>query len=73
MADVDVIFHHPALRNERIECHRTMFKAVQDWVYGRADRGRDLDRILSSQSVKDGKNHKAGVNEHASVNHHTMR
>ncbi|ETN45187.1 uncharacterized protein HMPREF1541_10064 [Cyphellophora europaea CBS 101466] len=72
LADVDVIFHHPALRNERIECHRNMFKVVQDWVHSRSDRGRGLDQLLSSQSVKDGKNHKAGVNDHNMVDHHTM-
>lgn len=69
MADVDVVFHHPALRNERVECHRTMFKVVQDWARGSK---RNLDQVLSSESVKEGKNHKVGVKDHNMVDHHTM-
>lgn len=73
MADVDVIFHHPALRDEhRVECHRNMYKAVADWVKSRPDQGRGLDTVLSSTSVKAGKNHKAGVSDHKLVDHHTM-
>lgn len=67
LADVDVIFHHPAVRNERIEVHRTMFQAVSQWLRNRD--GRQVDALLSSQSVRDGKNHKGGVNEHAHVQH----
>lgn len=65
LRDVEVIFHHPAIRNERVEVHRAMFQAVRTWVDGY--HGAQLDQVLSSQSVKDGKNHKAGVNEHAQL------
>ena len=65
--DVEVIFHHPAIRNEHVEVHKTMFKAVGDWLHSR--RGGDLNQILSSESVRAGKNHKANVNEHAAVQH----
>lgn len=64
MADIEGIFHHPAIRDERNECHRNMFKAVQQWKDSLSDRGRSLDDILSIQGVKEGKNHKGGVNEH---------
>ncbi|PNS18395.1 hypothetical protein CAC42_6212 [Sphaceloma murrayae] len=57
--DVVKVFHHPALRDERNEAHRNMFNVVQQWVQSRPDRGRDLDKILSSESVRAGKNHKA--------------
>lgn len=69
MHDVESIFHHPAVRNERIEVHRNMFAAVRRWVDGLSDRGRSLDNILSSESVRTGKNHKAGVNDHAHSQH----
>jgi hypothetical protein len=72
MRDVEVIFHHPALRDERVEIHRNMYRAVEKWAHERPDRGRSLDQILSSASVKAGKNHKAGVSDHAMVDHHKM-
>ena len=65
--DVEAIFHHPAIRNEHVEVHRTMFKAVGDWLHSR--RGGDLNQILSSESVRAGNNHKANVNEHAAMQH----
>ena len=65
--DVEAIFHHPAIRNEHVEVHRTMFKAVADWLHSR--RGGDLNQILSSESVRAGNNHKANVNEHAAMQH----
>lgn len=65
MQDVDTIFHHPAIRNEQFEVHRNMFNAVKQWKDSRSDRGRDLDNILSMESVRTGKNHKAGVSDHA--------
>lgn len=65
MRDVESIFHHPAIRNERNECHRNMFTAVKNWVDSRSDKGRGLEAVLSSDAVRAGKNHKAGVNDHA--------
>ncbi|KAF2735441.1 Het-C-domain-containing protein [Polyplosphaeria fusca] len=58
------VFHHPAIRNTHIEVHRTMFEVVKKWVDGRQDRGRNLDSILSSDSVRNGKNH-SGHNDHS--------
>ncbi|KAI1624594.1 heterokaryon incompatibility protein Het-C-domain-containing protein [Exophiala viscosa] len=63
MRDVEGIFHHPAIRNESLEVHRNMFRAVKDWVDRMPDRQK-LNNVLSSESVRAGKNHKAGVNPH---------
>lgn len=71
LQDVESIFHHPALRNERNEAHRNMYNAVKQWVDSRSDRGRGLEAVLSSEAVRAGKNHKGGINEHAHVQHHT--
>jgi hypothetical protein len=57
MADILRAFHHPALRDESIEIHRNMFNTVRKWVDEQPDR-QDLNNILSSQSVKAGRNHK---------------
>lgn len=64
MRDVETIFHHPAIRNERNEIHRNMFAAVKNWVDGMPDRGRSLEGVLNADAVRAGKNHKAGVNPH---------
>jgi len=58
--DVVRVFHHPALRDNNNEAHKAMFGAVEKWVKGRPDRGRDLDQVLSSESVKAGRNHRGG-------------
>lgn len=52
------VFHHPALRDSRSEVHNNMFKVVKDWAH--AYHGKDLNDLLSSESVKAGKNHKGG-------------
>ncbi|KAK2589800.1 hypothetical protein QQS21_012516, partial [Conoideocrella luteorostrata] len=49
-------FHHPALRSENIEIQRDMFQTVRKWA-DEHPRRHELDRILSSESVKNGKNH----------------
>ncbi|KAI9158515.1 hypothetical protein HJFPF1_06511 [Paramyrothecium foliicola] len=54
--DVLRAFHHPALRNEQVEIHRNMFNTVRQWADSHPRRG-NLDHLLSSQSVKDHKNH----------------
>jgi len=62
--DVVRVFHHPAIRDSNCEVHRNMFDVVKRWVDGRSDRGRSLDTILSSESVRAGKNH-SGDNDHS--------
>jgi hypothetical protein len=54
--DVLRAFHHPALRNENVEIQRDMFQTVRLWA-DQHPRRHELDRILSSESVKQGKNH----------------
>lgn len=71
MRDIESIFHHPAIRNERNEVHRDMYAAVKTWVNGLPDRGRNLESVLSSEGVRAGKNHKGGVNEHAHLQQHS--
>lgn len=57
--DVVRVFHHPALRDHNLELHRDMFAVVERFARSRSD----LDRLLSSDSVKAGRNH-VGGNEH---------
>ncbi|KAG6009251.1 hypothetical protein E4U21_002855 [Claviceps maximensis] len=54
--DVIRAFHHPALRHENIEIQRDMFNTVRKWAE-EYPRRHELDRILSSESVRKGKNH----------------
>jgi hypothetical protein len=56
MNDILRIFHHPALRDENLEVHRNMFSTVRKWVEEHPDRN-SLNHILSSESVKAGRNH----------------
>ncbi|KAK8193110.1 heterokaryon incompatibility protein Het-C-domain-containing protein [Phyllosticta capitalensis] len=58
--DVCRVFHHPALRDNHCEAHRKMFSVVENWARSRPGGGRDLDHILSSESVKAGKNNIGG-------------
>ncbi|SMR58674.1 unnamed protein product [Zymoseptoria tritici ST99CH_1E4] len=55
--DIGRVFHHPAARDQNVEIHRKMFSVVEAWVQKRPDRGSKLNDILSSESVKAGKNH----------------
>ncbi|ERT00180.1 hypothetical protein HMPREF1624_03549 [Sporothrix schenckii ATCC 58251] len=54
--DVLHAFHHPAIRDERNQIQREMFETVRRWA-NEYPRRHELDHLLSSQSVKDGKNH----------------
>ncbi|KAL8707580.1 MAG: hypothetical protein Q9220_007421 [cf. Caloplaca sp. 1 TL-2023] len=56
--DIVRVFHHPAARDQRCEIHNTMFSVVERWA--RSRQGPDLNAILSSESVKAGKNHVGG-------------
>lgn len=56
MNDILRAFHHPALRDENIEIQRDMFKTVKMWA-DQHPRRNELERLLSSESVKNGKNH----------------
>jgi hypothetical protein len=54
--DVLRAFHHPAARNEHIEIQRDMFEAVRKWTQETPYRNQ-LGHLLSSESVKNHKNH----------------
>jgi hypothetical protein len=54
--DILQSFHHPALRNEHVAVQRDMFNTVKKWA-DEHPRRNQLDSILSSQSVRNGKNH----------------
>lgn len=64
--DVLRIFHHPAIRDRNCEIHNTMFAVVEKWA--RQYQG-NLDQVLSSESVKAGRNHTGGVNPHLGGGH----
>lgn len=68
MNEVMYVFHHPAVRDQHIEVHRTMFDAVKRWVDSRKDRGASLNTVLSAESVRAGKN-QTGTQEHAGHTH----
>ncbi|KAK3899238.1 heterokaryon incompatibility Het-C [Staphylotrichum tortipilum] len=54
--DVLRAFHHPTARNHSIEIQREMFETVRKWSQETPHRDR-LDHLLSSESVKNHKNH----------------
>ena len=53
MNDIGRVFHHPAMRDNNLEIHRSMFAAVEKWAH--SGHGLDLNQVLSSESVKAGK------------------
>lgn len=55
--DVGRVFHHPALRDQNLEVHRKMFGVVEKWARSRPHGAPDLNQVLSSESVKAGRNH----------------
>ncbi|KAL7922934.1 heterokaryon incompatibility Het-C [Trichoderma austrokoningii] len=54
--DVLRAFHHPALRRGDVQIQQDMFRTVQTWVNEHPHR-HEIDRLLSSESVRQGKNH----------------
>lgn len=69
MADIMRCFHHPALRDESIEIQRNMFATVRTWVDEQPDR-HNLDSVLSSESVKAGRNHTIPGGGNRDINDH---
>ncbi|KAL1303435.1 hypothetical protein AAFC00_006824 [Neodothiora populina] len=64
--DVIRVFHHPAARDRNCEIHNNMFRVVEKWSHNY--RG-NLDEVLSSESVRAGRNHTGGVNPHLGGGH----
>ncbi|KAL2020771.1 hypothetical protein VTK56DRAFT_7969 [Thermocarpiscus australiensis] len=54
--DVLRAFHHPAARDDRIEIQRQMFETVRQWTQ-ETPYSHQLNQLLSSESVKNHKNH----------------
>ncbi|KAL9000093.1 MAG: hypothetical protein Q9169_001168 [Polycauliona sp. 2 TL-2023] len=59
--DIVRVFHHPAARQHDCEIHQTMFAVIERWA--RSRQGLDLNSILSSESVRAGRNHVGGDSE----------
>lgn len=71
MDDIVRVFHHPALRTSACEIHQTMFRVVEQWVQSLPNHGGALNTMLSSDSVRNGKNHVGGNSEtHSHVPSH---
>lgn len=68
LKDITHAFHHPALRDDSLEIQRNMFNTVRAWVDAQPDRG-SLNHILSSQSVKAGRNHSGNSEKGLEHNH----
>lgn len=58
LSDVLRVFHHPAIRDPHCELHRNMFDTVHRWAQSLPDRGASLKNVLSSEGVRQGRNHK---------------
>lgn len=67
--DVVRVFHHPAARDHHCELHRNMYSVVEKWVQSRPDRGHNLNNVLSSESVRAGKNHTGDQSGHGGHGH----
>ncbi|KNG51392.1 het-c domain-containing protein [Stemphylium lycopersici] len=61
------VFHHPALRDPHCEVHVNMFEVVKKWAHNY--HGKDLNDLLSSESVKAGHN-QSGAHDHSSGHGH---
>ncbi|KAK7413140.1 hypothetical protein QQX98_007966 [Neonectria punicea] len=60
--DVVRAFHHPAARSNRIDIQRDMFETVKKWA-DEHPRRHELAHLLSSESVKNHKNHILKAND----------
>ncbi|RGP73557.1 heterokaryon incompatibility het-c [Fusarium sporotrichioides] len=54
--DVLRAFHHPAARDDHVEIQRDMFKTMKNWA-DEHPRRHELAHLLSSESVRNHKNH----------------
>ena len=61
------VFHHPTMRDPRCEVHNNMFEVVKKWAHNY--HGKDLNDLLSSESVKAGHN-QSGAHDHSSGQGH---
>ena len=66
--DVVRVFHHPAIRDQHCQLQRDMYGTVEKWARSQPNGGHSLNDLLSSASVKDGKNH-SGEDSHGHGSH----
>jgi Heterokaryon incompatibility protein Het-C len=71
MTDILRVFHHPAFRDNNIEIQHRMYNAVEQWVRNRPGGGSNLNQLLSSESVKAGKNHTGGGQDPSAPHTHS--
>jgi hypothetical protein len=69
ITDILRVFHHPALRDQRCQLHQQMYSVVEKWA--QSQRGKiDLNDILSSESVKAGRNAPEDDHNHADFSYY---
>lgn len=68
--DITRVFHHPALRDQHCQLHRDMFGTVERWAHSRPDGGSNLNVLLSSGSVRHGKNHTVDSSHQSQTHSH---
>lgn len=68
--DVVRVFHHPALRDQHCELQRDMFSTVERWARSRPDGGSNLNVLLSSDSVRNGRNHTVDPSQQSQTHSH---
>ena len=69
LSDVLRVLHHPAIRDPHCELHRNMYETVQHWAQSLPDRGASLNNVLSSEGVRQGRNHKSDNDSTLPHNH----
>jgi hypothetical protein len=68
--DVVSTFHHPAIRDPHCQLHMEMYDTVRNWAHAQAGHGAHLNDLLSSDSVKHGRNHIVRHHHQAASSHH---
>ncbi|KAE8133933.1 heterokaryon incompatibility protein Het-C-domain-containing protein [Aspergillus pseudotamarii] len=68
MEIIEVVFHHPALRefgeDGAADVRQIMFHTVEEWWHGKTEEEQEYPREqLTRQGVFEGKNHKEGVHD----------
>ena len=70
LTDITRVFHHPAIRDQSCQLHRDMFGTVERWTRSRPDGGSNLNILLSSESVRHGKNLTVDASQQSQTHSH---
>ena len=65
--DIIRVFHHPAIRDPHCELHQNMFNIVQRWAHSQPSQSNQLNDLLGSESVRNGKNHRLSAEEENNI------